>query len=177
MRVAVYCGSTTGKNEMFVRTARELGHWMGEHGCELIFGGSKTGLMGAVADGVLEAGGVVTGVVPKVAEIQQRMHPALTTLIETDSMAERKSRMIALAEAFIALPGGIGTLDEITEILSLLSLGLVKCPVIFYNVNDYYEPVRTVLSNILQNGFGKPSYFSDVVFADNLGSVARALLA
>ena len=175
MKIAVYCGSTAGNDSVFAENARALGEWMGRNGHELVYGGSHTGLMGAVANGVLHAGGKVTGVVPDVPAIKKRVHPGITKLIETDSVAERKTRMIELADAFLALPGGLGTLDEITEILSLQSLELVKGPVIFYNLKGYYEPMKLVFSRILENGFGKPEYFSQVHFPKRLEEVAEIL--
>ena len=175
MKIAVYCGSTSGLDPAYEAAARALGEWMGQNGHELIYGGSKTGLMGALADGVLGAGGSVTGVVPNVPEIRARMHGGITTLVETESMAERKTCMIRRAEAFFALPGGLGTLDEITEILSLESLNLVRGPVVFYSVKGYYEPVKAVLTNILHSGFGKPEYFSRVYFPETLPELAAAL--
>ena len=175
MKIAVYCGSTPGNDPVYVQMAKELGKWMGEKGHELVYGGSNTGLMGAVADGVLEAGGKVIGVVPNVPEIQKRTHQGITTLIKTDTMAERKSEMIRLADGFIALPGGVGTLDEITEILSLSSLKIVTGPVIFYSMKGYYDPMKPVIANILRSGFGKPEYFEDVVFAKDLSEVIQGL--
>lgn len=174
MRIAVYCGSTPGNDGACLRAASELGAWMGRNGHELLYGGSKTGLMGALADGVLAAGGAVTGVVPNVPSIKARMHPGLTAVVETETMAERKAVMLR-AEAWIALPGGLGTLDEITEVLSLRSLDLVRGPVIFYSVNGYYEPLKPVFDNILQRGFGRPAFFSGVVFAACLEEVSQAL--
>ena len=115
------------------------------------------------------------GIVPDVAEIQARTYPYLTELVRTHTMAERKSEMIKRAEAFIALPGGIGTLDEITEILSLYSLKIVTGPVIFYNMNGYYEPMKAVLQNILQNGYGREEYFRDVLFAEGLDEIKEAI--
>lgn len=175
MKIAVYCGSTPGNDPAFVEAARALGEWMGQNGHELIFGGSKTGLMGAVADGVLSVGGAVTGVVPNVPAIRNRMHGSLTTLIETESMTARKTCMIQRAEAYLALPGGLGTLDEITEVLSLESLELVRGPILFYSVKGYYTPMKAVLDNILRNGFGRPEYFSRVFFPEDLSQVADAL--
>ncbi len=175
MKIAVYCGSSAGNDPACTEAAAALGTWMGRNGHELVYGGSNTGLMGALADGVLRAGGAVTGVVPDVAVIKRRIHPGITTLVETDTVATRKTRMIDLADAFIALPGGLGTLDEITEILCLQSLGLVRGPVIFYSVKGYYAPMKAVFSNILENGFGSPAHFSEVVFAEDLADVAAAL--
>ncbi len=164
MRIAVYCGSTPGNRESYLRDARRLGNWIGNNGHSLIYGGSKTGLMGAVADGVLESGGSVTGVLPDVPEILARKHPALTEVIQTDSMASRKREMILRADAYIALPGGIGTLDEVTEVLSLSSLNIISGDIVFFNTDGYYEPIRAVLNNIIENGFGRPEYFEKIQF-------------
>ena len=177
MKAAVYCGSTPGNDGIYTKTAFALGEWMGQNGWELVYGGSKTGLMGAVADGVLWSGGAVTGVVPDVPVIKSRVHPGITTIVETDTMSARKAVMIELADAYIALPGGLGTLDEITEILSLRSLGLLRGPVIFYSMNGYYEPMKAVFSNILNSGFGRPEFFDGVVFAERLEDVAEVLCA
>ena len=175
MRITVYCGSSAGNREIYGKSAFELGAWMGRAGHELVYGGSETGLMGAVADGVLSEGGMAIGVIPDIPQIQSRRHPGLTRYIETDTVAMRKNRMIELAEAFIALPGGLGTLDEITEILSLSSLDIVSVPVIFYNMAGYYEPLKSVFSHVIRNGFGKEEYFSCVTFAETLEDIARAL--
>ena len=175
MKIAVYCGSTPGNDPLYTEMAHELGRWMGQNGHELVYGGSSTGLMGATADGVLAEGGRVTGVIPNVALIMGRRHPGLTQVIQTETMAERKTVMLEMADAYIALPGGIGTLDEITEIMSLHSLGIVRGPVILYNMNGYYESMRAVLDNILTHGFGKADYFRDVVFAEDLSQIIEAL--
>lgn len=175
MRIAVYCGSTPGNDSVFINSAKALGLWMGRNGHELVYGGSNTGLMGAVADGVLEAGGRVTGVVPNVPLIMRRVHSGITECIFTETMAERKTKMIELAEAFIALPGGIGTIDEITEIISLSSLGIVNAPVVFFNVNGYYEPMRAVLKNVVVNGFGKPEFFDRILYSDDCETIGKYL--
>ena len=175
MKIAVYCGSSAGERKTYRETAYALGAWMGENGHELIYGGSKTGLMGAVADGALDHGGRVTGVIPNVPQIESRRHPGLTSVIRTETVALRKSRMIELADAFVALPGGLGTLDEITEILSLRSLGLVSGPVVFFSVEGYYEPMKEVFGNLVRNGFGRREYFSRTVFAETLGEVIEVM--
>ncbi|MBO6157816.1 MAG: TIGR00730 family Rossman fold protein [Firmicutes bacterium] len=175
MKIAVYCGSTPGSDPLYKENAYELGRWMGRNGHELVYGGSSTGLMGATADGVLAEGGRVTGVIPNVTLIIGRRHPGLTQVIQTETMAERKTVMLEMADAFIALPGGIGTLDEITEVISLKSLGIVHGTIIFYNMNGYYESMRAVLDNILAHGFDKADYFQDIVFAEDLSQIKKAL--
>ncbi|MBP3280001.1 MAG: TIGR00730 family Rossman fold protein, partial [Butyrivibrio sp.] len=145
MNIAVYCGSSSGNNSKFMESAKYLGRWIGESGNTLVYGGACKGLMGALADAVLESGGKVIGVLPDVPRIQARKHTGLTECINTSSMAERKAKMIELADAFVALPGGIGTLDEITDVLSLSSLDVVKGPIVLFNTDGYYEPFRKVV--------------------------------
>ena len=124
MNIAVYCGSASGNRPSFTEGAKALGSWIAQNGHTLVYGGSRTGLMGATADAVLAGGGKVIGVIPDVKLIQERRHPGLTECIETKDMAERKQKMIELADAYVALPGGPGTLDEISEVICLARLGI-----------------------------------------------------
>ncbi len=173
MNIVVYCGSTSGNNEHFLESARTLGKWIGENGHTLVYGGAGKGLMGAVSNATLEAGGKVIGVLPDVPQIQARRHQGLTEYIETATMAERKSRMIELADAFVALPGGIGTLDEVTEVMSLGSLDITLCPIIFFDTDGYYQPFKGVMENIMNNGLGQPEYFKRVLFSDNMEEISQ----
>ncbi|MBO6240602.1 MAG: TIGR00730 family Rossman fold protein [Butyrivibrio sp.] len=173
MNIAVYCGSSSGNNLRFIESAKILGKWIGENGHTLVYGGANKGLMGAVASAVIEAGGKVIGVIPDVAIIQARKHTGLTELIETKSMAERKSKMIELADVFVALPGGIGTLDEITEVMSLSSLEIIKGPIVLYNTDGYYRPLKAVLDNILSAEFGRREYFEKVLLSEDIKEIAE----
>lgn len=175
MKIAVYCGSSAGNDEKYKNTAAELGRWMAENGHELVFGASDSGLMGAVADGVLNAGGVAIGVVPDVAEIKARMHKGLTKYVYTDTMSERKRQMIELADAFIALPGGIGTIDEITEVICLAQLRLHTKPSILYNIDGYYEPLRDMLRMTEKTGFAHPEGNGRLAFLNNLFDIGKFL--
>ncbi|MBQ3912504.1 MAG: LOG family protein, partial [Lachnospiraceae bacterium] len=107
--------------------------------------------------------------------IQERKHPWLTECIETETMAERKMKMIELADAFIALPGGIGTLDEITEVMSLASLGITKNPIVLFDTDGYYQPFKSVLDNIVNKEFGRREYFADVLVSDDMSAIAAKL--
>ncbi|MDO5439206.1 MAG: TIGR00730 family Rossman fold protein [Erysipelotrichaceae bacterium] len=167
MKIAVYCGSSAGNKSVFTERAGQLGKKMAENGHTLVYGGSKTGMMGAIADAVLANKGKVIGVVPDVPVIKERTHPGLTECIYTDTMAERKSRMIDLADAFVAMPGGIGTLDEITEVISLSSLGIVNGAIVFLNTEGYYDGVKELLKNVVFNGYGRPEYFERILFSDD----------
>lgn len=175
MNIAVYCGSSSGNDEKFIESAKKLGRWIGESGNTLVYGGASKGLMGAVADETLEAGGKVIGVLPDVPRILARRHTGLTQCINTGSMAERKAKMIELADAFVALPGGIGTLDEITDVLSLASLDVIDGPIVLFNTDGYYEPFRQILDNIIGNGFGLKEYFERALFSDNMDEIATFL--
>lgn len=172
MNIVVYCGSSSGNNSAFLESAKTLGKWIGESGNTLVYGGASKGLMGAVSDATLEAGGKVIGVLPDVPQIQERRHQGLTQYIDTSSMAERKAKMIELADAFVALPGGIGTLDELTDVLSLSSLDITTCPIVLYDTDGYYQPFREIIRNIIENGFGRSEYFSRMLFSQDINEIA-----
>ncbi|MCR5322170.1 MAG: TIGR00730 family Rossman fold protein [Lachnospiraceae bacterium] len=175
MNIAVFCGSSCGNGPRYVEAARTLGRWIGENGHTLVYGGANKGIMGEVADAVLKAKGKVIGVLPRIMLIQERKHLGLTEYIETSSMAERKTRMIELADAFVALPGGIGTLDEITEVMTLASLGIIKDPIVLYDAGGYYQPLKGVLENIVNKEFGRKEYFSNVLISDDILKIAKHL--
>ncbi len=162
MNIAVYCASRPGHDPAFARDACEVGRWIGGHGHTLVYGGSHTGLMGQVASGCLDAGGEVIGVIPEIPELMARKNPLLSRVIVTRDMADRRSEMIRLADGFIALPGGLGTFDEVTEVLSLKSLDLVKGKVAFFDTLGYYAKLKDAFRSILEHGFGEEAYFSQV---------------
>ncbi len=173
MNIVVYCGSSSGIGTGYMEAARTLGKWIGESGNTLVYGGACKGLMGAVSDATLEAGGKVIGVLPDVPQIQARRHQGLTEYIDTSSMAERKARMIELADAFVALPGGIGTLDELTDVLSLSSLDITACPIVLFDKDGYYQPFKAVINNIVENGFGRREYFARMLFSDDIKEISE----
>ncbi|MCF0115140.1 MAG: TIGR00730 family Rossman fold protein [Erysipelotrichaceae bacterium] len=171
MKIAVYCGSSAGKLSVYTQVANELGKAMGKGGDVLVYGGCNTGLMGSVADGVLAEGGKVIGVVPSVKEIEDRVHTGLSEKIETKDVSERKQVMMDLADAYIALPGGPGTLDETSDILCLARLGINKKPCVFYDVNDYYSAIRELFFKMIDSGFADPSDFDSVLISDDLEEI------
>ena len=173
MNITVYCGAAEGMDPEYIARARELGAWMAAKGHTLVYGGASKGLMGAVSDSTLEAGGKVIGVLPDVPQIQERKHHGLTECIETATMAERKAKMIELADAFVALPGGIGTLDEITEVMALGSLDITTCPIVFFNTDGYYQPFKGVIDNVINNGLGQKEYFRRVLFSEDMEEIAE----
>lgn len=143
--VCVYCGSSRGEREEYADAARALGAQFARRGIRLVFGGGSVGLMGVLADAVLEAGGEVTGVIPHRLRTAELAHEGVTEMIAVDSMHARKLRMVELSDAFVALPGGIGTLDELFETWTWLQLGIHAKPVGLLNVAGYYDPLMAFL--------------------------------
>jgi hypothetical protein len=151
--ICVYCGSADGLDKGYLEAARTTGQLMAARGIQLIYGAGKTGLMGAVADGVLEAGGQVTGVVPENLNQPQLIHAGLTRLEVVGDIHQRKARMSQLAEAFIALPGGYGTLDELFETLTWAQIGLHSKPVGLLNTLDYFSPLLQMIERARSEKF------------------------
>jgi uncharacterized protein (TIGR00730 family) len=153
MRVCVFCGSNRGSSPAFAAAAEELGVALAGAGAALVYGGGAVGLMGVIADAVLGAGGVVIGVMPEALVAREIAHRRLTELRVTRSMHERKAEMAALADAFVALPGGLGTFEELCEILTWAQLGLHNKPVILLDVADYWAPFFDLLDGATAVGF------------------------
>ncbi|MEK5230212.1 TIGR00730 family Rossman fold protein [Lysinibacillus sp. FSL K6-0232] len=151
--MAVYCGSSLGKNAIYAEKANELGTLLAENGHGVVYGGSKTGLMGKVADAVLAAGGEVIGVMPTHLQKRELAHASLTEIHFVDSMHIRKAKMVELADAFIALPGGAGTLDEYFEVFTWAQIGLHEKPIILYNVQGFYDAILQHFKRMLEEGF------------------------
>lgn len=153
MRIAVYCGAHLGSNPAYEEAAEKLGQWIVEHDHELIYGGGKLGLMGIVADQVLASGGKVTGVMPTFLAQPERVHTGLTRLISVKDLDERKRVMMENADVCIALPGGIGTLEEIIEAYSWARVGQNNRPCIFYDTHDYYQLLRNFFDQMVTQQF------------------------
>ena len=175
MQIAVFLGARPGKDPRLAQAARALGQWIGENGHGLVYGGSKSGLMGALAQSALAAGARVTGVEPEFFMEAGLQQEGLSQLIDTRDMAERKSRMIALADAFIIFPGGTGTLEEAAEVTSRLSLGQLYAPCVFYNLDGYYEGLRALFQAMLAQGLADPAQFSRVHFAASLAEIEECV--
>jgi uncharacterized protein (TIGR00730 family) len=153
MNVAVFCGSSTGIDPVYANTAKSLGTLMASKSHSLIYGGGKVGFMGIIADAVLKGGGEVIGVIPQFLMDREVGHSGVTRLEVVQSMHQRKQRMADLAQAFIAYPGGWGTLEELAEILTWRQLGLISHPVVLLNVNDFFTPLLHQLHTMGQQGF------------------------
>jgi len=151
--ICIYCGASTGISADYATAAVMITSALVRHGCSIVYGGGNVGLMGIVADTALANGGAVTGVIPEHLFSLELAHSDLTKLIVTGTMAERKSKMIELSHGFIALPGGLGTLEEISEVLSAAQLGLHSKPCAVLNVNDYFEHLIEFINHAVGNGF------------------------
>lgn len=152
-RVCVYCGSRPGRRPSYADAARQLGALLADAGIGLVTGGGRVGLMGVVADAVLEAGGEAIGVIPQALLDREVGHEGLTELHVVRSMHERKAAMAELADAFVALPGGLGTLEEISEALTWAQLGIHAKPCGLLDVDGYYAPLARFLDHTVDEGF------------------------
>ena len=175
MNITVYLGANAGNDPALAEAVRELGSWIGANGHRLVYGGSRSGLMGQLAQSALDAGGTVTGVEPQFFVQQELQHDGLTELIVTKDMTERKTKMIELGDAFIAFPGGTGTLEEITEVISKLSLGQLDAPCILYDLNGYYQPLHQLLQQMIAMGLSTSARQRNITFAADLAQI-RAIL-
>jgi len=154
--VCVYCGSSNRIDPKFLDAATELGRLMGEAGLKLIYGGGRVGLMGRVADGVLATGGNVVGIIPRHLHDREVAHPGVSELLVVDTMHERKQLMAEQADAFVVLPGGYGTLDEMFEIITWRQLGLHDKPLVLADLFGYWAPLAQLLDTIIDTGFAQP---------------------
>ena len=175
MNITVYLGANAGNDPALAEAVRELGSWIGANGHRLVYGGSRSGLMGQLAQSALDAGGTVTGVEPQFFVQQELQHDGLTELIVTKDMTERKTKMIELGDAFIAFPGGTGTLEEISEIMSKVSLKQLAAPCILYNLNGYYDHLKALLAHMTDMGLSTPERQEGIYFAETLDDI-RAIL-
>jgi uncharacterized protein (TIGR00730 family) len=151
--VCVYCGSSSGDSTAIRDAAAGLGKLLAERGIRLVYGGGSVGLMGILADAVLDAGGEVVGVIPKGLFAREVAHGGLTQMHEVSSMHDRKQLMHDLSDAFVALPGGLGTLEELAEITTWAQLGLHRKPIVVLDVDDFWEPLFALLDNAVRGGF------------------------
>jgi uncharacterized protein (TIGR00730 family) len=154
-RITVFCGSSSGTEEIYTLQATLLGETLAKRNIELVYGGAKVGLMGSVADGVLNHGGKAIGVLPNFLGSKEIAHPKLTRLILVDTMHERKTKMNDLCDGVIALPGGFGTLDELFEMLTWGQLGLHKKPIAILNVDGYYDALIVFVQTMVEKGLLK----------------------
>jgi hypothetical protein len=160
MNVCVFCGSGSGFSPVYDDAARKLGLLFARASIRLVYGGGNIGLMGTVADAVMEAGGKVTGVIPAFLVEKEVGHRGITDLEVVESMHQRKQRMADLSDAFVALPGGWGTLEELSEVLTWKQLGLITQPVAILNTNQFFDPLLNQMRLMVKEGFLQPGNFN-----------------
>ena len=164
-RLAVYCGACDGRDSRYQKAAHDLGLNMAKHQIELVYGGGQYGLMGAVAQGVLDGHGVVHGVITKQLAGRGVTMKTVTDLHLVDDMDTRKETMMKLADGMLALPGGLGTLEEVSQAASWMTLGDNEKPVAFYNLNDFYAPLKGLLGEMNKAGFLEQRYLNSLCFS------------
>lgn len=156
--ICVYCGSGPGENPAYMHAATNLGRMMAEAGIGLVYGGGSIGLMGGVAKSVMANGGHVTGIIPEFLSTREIMLDKVSELIVTEDMHERKRKMFEQSEAFVALPGGVGTLEEVVEMMTWAQLGRHKKPVLLANINGFWDPLIDLLAHMRTEAFIRPPY-------------------
>ena len=173
--VCVYCGSGPGTNPRFVEAARAFGKILAENGIRLVYGGGSIGLMGALATSTLDHGGTVTGIIPDFLTIRENALKRVQELIITPDMHERKRLMFEHSDAFVALPGGIGTLEELVEQLTWQQLGRHSKPVLLANVEGFWEPLFALLAHMRATQFIRPSLAVDILKAERVEDILPRL--
>ena len=166
--IAVYCGSSDGNDPSHLRCAHDFGELLAREGIALVYGGGNVGLMGAVADGALRGGGEVHGVITRALEVKELAHRGLTSLITVETMHERKAAMADRADAFVALPGGFGTYDELFEVITWTQLGIQEKPCGILNNGGFFDELIAFIDKATRAGFVKPPH-RDAVVCENDG--------
>jgi len=175
--VCVYCGSGPGTNPRFVEAAIAFGKTLAENGIRLVYGGGSVGLMGAVAQSVLDHGGTVTGIIPEFLTNRENALKRVQELIVTPDMHERKRLMFEHSDAFVALPGGVGTLEELVEQLTWQQLGRHSKPILLANIDDFWEPLLALLAHMRETEFIRPNLQVDILKAERVEDILPRLRA
>jgi len=175
MKVCVFCGSSMGNDVRYQDAAVRVGEVLAENDCTLYYGGGNVGLMKVIADKMLEEGKEVVGVMPNLILDMEIGHDGVTKMIETDSMSERKNLLIDESDAFIAMPGGFGTLDELFEIIVLNQLQITDKPVALYNVMNYYDGIIQFIDHAVSQGFIRKGHRDNIIISDDPEVLFREL--
>jgi uncharacterized protein (TIGR00730 family) len=175
--VCVYCGSGPGTNPLFVEAAIALGKALAENGIRLVYGGGSIGLMGAVATSVLDHGGSVTGIIPDFLTTRENALTRIQELVVTPDMHERKRLMFERSDAFVALPGGIGTLEELVEQLTWQQLGRHSKPILLANIDDFWEPLLALFTHMRATEFIRPTLAVEILKAERVEDILPRLRA
>ena len=175
MNVTVFCGSAAGNQSLYMEEAKRLGSFLAKEGHTLIYGGARVGTMGALAKAVKENGGQVIGILPRFLAEREIAMEGLDQLIMTSDMDDRKKKMIELGDAYIALPGGPGTLEEIAQVYSWVRVGLETAPCILYAENDYWDPLRELFVTMIREGFLKEEDTAQLHFVSSFEELQEVL--
>jgi uncharacterized protein (TIGR00730 family) len=175
--IAVYCGANAGVDPVYADGARALARALVEHGLGLVFGGGHVGLMGIIADEVLRLGGEVTGVIPQQLVDRELAHPGLTRLFVVKDMHERKAMMAQLADGFVAMPGGMGTFEELFEMLTWSQLGIHAKPVAVFNVAGFYDQLVAFMGHVQEEGFIRPQHAGLMMVESDPDALIKRLVA
>ena len=176
MRVTVFCGANNGKSELYKENAIELGKWIANKNHTLVYGGGKIGLMGVIADTVLENSGEVIGIMPQFLVDREISHTGITEFVIVDDMSERKTQLVDLGDAFIALPGGPGTLEEISQVISWVRVGKKDAPCILMNVNGYYDFLEQYFDKMVEDGFLTKEDRKRTLFTDSIDEMEEFIV-
>lgn len=175
MTIAVYCGSSAGNNKEYEERTIAFGKFLALNNIDVVYGGGRVGLMGILADTVIEHGGKVCGVIPEKLKEKELEHRGITQLKVVADMHERKATMAELSDAFIALPGGAGTLEEIFEVWTWAQLGFHNKPCALFNINGFYDKLIDMLDSMSGEGFLKKEYVNMIINTDNENELLKAL--
>ena len=167
-KIAVFCGASIGFNPVYAKAAKDLGIFLARKNIEIIFGGGKFGMMGALADAALQEGGTVTGVIPDFLKVVEIEHTGVQKMITSKNMADRKMIISKTVDGYIALPGGFGTLDELMEALTLGQLQIEHKPVGILNINGFFDPLIVQFDLMVKEGFLKPENHNMVLVSDKI---------
>lgn len=175
--LCVFCGARFGTDPAAREVAQHLGELLAREGIALVYGGGGVGLMGLVANAALKGGGRVVGVIPRFLLQREAGHPALTETVVVETMHERKLQMFERSDAFVVLPGGIGTLEELFEVLSWRTLGLHSKPIVIVDQGGYWQPLAALLRGVVEGGFAERTHLDHVAFVSDLKEVLPAIAA
>ena len=175
--ICVFCGSSMGYHPIYEKSAYDLGKHIASENIRLIYGGGSVGLMGVMADAAIENDGEVVGIIPRFLYEKEVGHDGVTELIIVESMHERKHKMAELSQGFIAMPGGIGTMEELFEIFTWSQLALIKKPVALFNVNHYYNHIIAFLENMVTEGFLMDNNLKSLIISHNIHEMVAKMMA
>ena len=173
MKITVFCGAKNGRNEAYKENAMEVGKWIATNNHTLVYGGGKIGLMGVIADTVLENRGEVIGIMPQFLVDREISHTGITEFIIVDDMSERKTKLVDLGDVFIALPGGPGTLEEISQVISWVRVGKKDAPCILMNVDGYYDFLEQYFDKMVKEGFLTKEDRARTLFAKSVSEMGE----